>query len=73
MKPRKPIPRVSKARRARSGVPGKLGIIRLYGPALEELREECWERDQGLCQKCGAIISKYSRYDGDEADISWES
>lgn len=48
----KPVKKVSKARRKRSGKPGKLGIVRLYGPDLEKLREECYARDGGLCQIC---------------------
>lgn len=56
MKPRKAIPRVSKARRARSGQPGKMGIIRLYGPALEALRRDCYNRDKQACVDCGAHV-----------------
>ena len=52
-------------RRARSGQPGKLGIIRLYGPDLEKLRDKCWERDRGICQKCGIALYRDSRFDGD--------
>lgn len=46
---------ISKRRRARSGIPGKLGIVRLYGSALESLRLACFERDHGCCQwpECG--------------------
>ena len=56
MKPRKPINRVSKKRRERSGVPGKCGIVRLHGPALEQLRNECLERDNHCCVKCGIYV-----------------
>lgn len=47
----KPINPVSRKRRKRSGVPGKLGIVRLYGPALGKLRLECFERDNYRCQR----------------------
>lgn len=56
MKPRKPINKVSKKRRERSGVPGKCGIVRLYGPALEHLRNDCLERDHHCCVKCGQWV-----------------
>ena len=49
----------------RSGVPGKCGIIRLYGPDLTKLRDECFDRDMGICGKCGKLIYKYARYAGD--------
>lgn len=41
---------ISAKRRKRSGVPGKLGIVRLYGSALTALRLECFERDGYRCQ-----------------------
>ena len=41
---------VSKARRARSGKPGKLGIVRLYGKDLAKLREDCYWRAAGRCE-----------------------
>lgn len=41
---------ISKKRRKRSGVAGKLGIVRLYGKDLEALRVECYFRDEGRCQ-----------------------
>jgi hypothetical protein len=53
---------VSKTRRSRSGVPGKLGIVRLYGVDLAVLRLECYLRDGGCCQweedgkKCGKLL-----------------
>lgn len=37
----------------RSGVPGKLGRIRLKGAALERLRRECFARDGWRCVICG--------------------
>lgn len=49
----KPIRKVSKHRKARSGKPGKMGIVRLYDYALAELRIQCFARDRGLCQECG--------------------
>ena len=50
--------RVSKKRRERSGKPGKLGIVRLYGDDLAQLRRECYERDEGKCQwdGCGKSV-----------------
>lgn len=47
----------------RSGKPGKLGRIRLKGPALTALRLECFERDGYRCHckhpetGCGAACS----------------
>lgn len=41
---------VSDKRRLRSGKVGKMGIVRLYGPDLEALRRECFERDGYQCQ-----------------------
>jgi 5-methylcytosine-specific restriction endonuclease McrA len=49
----KPIRKISKHRKKRSGKPGKLGIVRLYGKDLEALREACYMRDSGLCEVCG--------------------
>jgi 5-methylcytosine-specific restriction endonuclease McrA len=43
-------------RRAPSGVPGKLGIIRLTGTALANLRRHCYLRDEGACVKCGREV-----------------
>jgi 5-methylcytosine-specific restriction endonuclease McrA len=34
----------------RSGQPGKLGIVRLYGSDLDKLRSDCFDRDKGRCQ-----------------------
>jgi hypothetical protein len=53
---------ISKKRRQRSGKPGKLGIVRLYGQDLEFLRRECYDRDEGRCQwvedglKCNKLL-----------------
>jgi 5-methylcytosine-specific restriction endonuclease McrA len=55
----------AKARRARSGVPGMLGIVRLYGGDLTALRNDCWTRDAGICQSCGERTFKDARFDGD--------
>lgn len=41
---------ISKKRRQRSGVAGKLGIVRLYGEDLKRLREAVYLRDEGRCQ-----------------------
>ena len=41
---------ISKKRRQRSGKPGHLGIVRLYGKDLEALRVQCYFRDEGRCQ-----------------------
>jgi 5-methylcytosine-specific restriction endonuclease McrA len=55
----------AKRRRERSGQPGKLGIIRLYGAGLEELRFECWLRDKEQCQKCHKRLYQQARFPGD--------
>lgn len=55
----------AKRRRERSGVPGKLGIVRRYGADLMGLRDECWERDLGICLTCGKRLYKEPRFDGD--------
>ena len=55
----------ARRRRERSGVPGRLGIVRLYGKDLEALRDACWERDRGICQKSGMRLYRYPRFDGD--------
>ena len=52
-------------RRERSGIPGKLGIIRLYGADLTALRDVCWDRDKGICLTCGKRLYKQARFDGD--------
>ena len=44
---------------------GKLGIVRLSGKALEQLRIQCWTRDLGNCQKCGHFTFFTPRFDGD--------
>lgn len=48
---------VSPRRRARSGVPGKLGIVRLYGPDLTALRRMCFERDGYTCVDCHQLVA----------------
>jgi len=55
----------ARRRRARSGVPGRLGIVRLYGKALEALRRECWLRHNKTCQTCGERVYYQARFDGD--------
>lgn len=47
------IHRVSPKKRKRSGVPGKLGIVRLYGKDKTTLRRECYVRDNERCVECG--------------------
>ena len=41
----------------RSGVPGKLGIIRLKGPALAALRRARFTMDRWKCVECGRPVS----------------
>lgn len=61
----KPMRRVSPKKKARSGKPGKLGIVRLYGRALAKLREQCWDRDKGICQATGEKLYWEARFPGD--------
>ena len=44
------IPPISAKRRQRSGKPGHLGIIRLYGADMQALRLEAFERSGGRCE-----------------------
>ena len=44
----------------RSGVPGKLGRIRLKGDALANLRHQCWIRDKERCVDCGKRVREHS-------------
>jgi 5-methylcytosine-specific restriction endonuclease McrA len=57
----------ARRRRARSGVPGRLGIVRLYGKDLEALRMACFDRAESICQNCGTPTSYLPRFDGDPA------
>ena len=41
----------------RSGIPGKLGIIRLKGPALAALRRARFTMDRWKCVDCGRPVS----------------
>ena len=41
---------ISKKRRLRSGIAGKLGITRLYGKDMEALRLAAYLRSQGFCE-----------------------
>ena len=41
----------------RSGVPGKLGRIRLEGLALADLRRQCFTRDGWKCVDCSKPVS----------------
>jgi len=53
------------SRRRRNGEPGKLGIVRLYGAKLRQLREDCWNRAQGICERCFSALYYEPRFDGD--------
>ena len=53
---------VSTRRRKRSGKPGKLGIVRLYGPNLEALRRERYELDGHKCVDCKRWLRFESGY-----------
>lgn len=57
---------ISKKRRLRSGVAGKLGIVRLYGEDLSKLRRAVYERDGGRCQweEAGVKCNKWLPFDG---------
>jgi HNH endonuclease len=52
------LPRFSKKRRKRSGIPGKLGIVRLFGLDLEALHDEVFDRDEDHCQMCGIWVRR---------------
>ena len=58
------IPRFSKKRRKRSGIPGKLGIVRLFGKDLGALRDEVFDRDEDRCQwaGCGRWVRRERGY-----------
>lgn len=66
MKRRSRINPISKKRRQRSGVAGKLGIVRLYGEDLKRLREAVYLRDEGRCQfiENGVKCNKWLPLDG---------
>ena len=51
--------RSAKARRARSGQPGKAGIVRLYGAAMKDLWTEMWNRDRGHCCECRKVVAYF--------------
>lgn len=36
---------------------GNLGIVRLTGAAMDQLRSDCYWRDGGICQECGVRVS----------------
>jgi len=58
---------ISKKRRLRSGIAGKLGIVRLYGKDMAELRHRVYERDAGRCQfveSNGFLCGKRLPFDG---------
>jgi len=38
---------------------GKLGIVRLDGKDLNELRNQCYLRDNGMCVECGRFIVEH--------------
>ena len=44
-------------RRERSGIPGKLGRVRLTGQALADLRRRVFTRDGWACKDCGRPCS----------------
>lgn len=62
MERRSRINPVSPKKRKRSGKVGHCGIVRLYGPDLEALRSEVFDRDKGRCQWpvgagiCGKVL-----------------
>jgi hypothetical protein len=63
------LPRTSKRRRARSGQPGKLGRIRLYGPAKAALRRQCWEVYGPICH-CLWPLTGCGEYCGWDQDMA---
>jgi len=44
---------------------GKLGIVRLTGIDLADLRARCFDRDGGECQNCGKRLYINARFAGD--------
>lgn len=48
---------VSAQKRKRSGVAGKMGIVRLFGADLEALRRDCYKRDDSGCTVCGRLLA----------------
>jgi len=58
---RKPLPRRTKPIRRSKYRPqvrvGKLGIVRLSGPAKTCLRHECFDRDRYRCVDCGRTVA----------------
>ena len=45
---------------------GKLGIVRLSGKAMRQLREDVYVRDKGMCQcGCGRVAYFQARFEGD--------
>ena len=58
---------VSKRKRERSGVAGKLGRVRLYGSDLKALRDAVYARDGGRCQWTtnGVSCGRWMPKDGD--------
>lgn len=56
---------VSGRKRKRSGQAGKLGIVRLSGLALRELRIRCWLRDGGCCCECKRAVTIDGHYPWD--------
>lgn len=61
---------ISAKRRTRSGKPGKLGIVRLFGASMTDLRRRVFNRDKFLCQWCeddGQICGKIVAWEGPNA------
>ena len=41
---------------------GKLGIVRLTGDDINELRDKCFDRDGGECVNCHRTLVRHPRY-----------
>jgi 5-methylcytosine-specific restriction endonuclease McrA len=44
---------------------GKLGIVRVTGADMADLRSRRWRLDRGICHTCGIATFYWPRFDGD--------
>lgn len=62
---RTPLKRHTRINPKRSTPRRRKTVVRLTGPALRQLRADCWCRDHCDCQICGMFTHYAPRYDGD--------